>query len=153
LESEPAIERTSQRPLRGKRPLQVATGLLGAIPVLTGLIGMFGLSDPLYVAAGISANALLDSNLRFFSGVWLGLGIAIYWLIPRIESQTVLFRVVWGMIFLGGIGRVLSMVFLALPPIPFIGFTVLELIGAPVFIAWQARVAGRVGAVRSAPSG
>jgi hypothetical protein len=127
----------------GKRALQIATGVLGAVPVLTGLIGMFGLSDPIYAAAGIPANALLDSNLRFFSGVWLGLGVAIYWLIPRIEVQTILFRVVWGMIFVGGLGRLLSMLFLALPPIPFIGFTVLELVGAPVFIAWQARVAGK----------
>jgi hypothetical protein len=127
----------------GKRALQIATGILGAVPVLTGLFGMFGLSDPIYAAAGIPANALLDSNLRFFSGMWLGLGIAVYWLIPRIEAQTILFRVAWGMIFVGGLGRLLSMVFLALPPIPFIGFTVLELVGAPVFIAWQARVASK----------
>ena len=42
------------------------------------------------------------------------------------------------MIFIGGIGRLLSMFFLAFPPIPFIGFTALEIIGAPFFIWWQA---------------
>ena len=57
-----------------KRGLQIAMALLGAIPVLTGIIGMFGLSDPLYASVGLPANAVLDSNLRFFSGVWLGLG-------------------------------------------------------------------------------
>ena len=123
-----------------KRGLQIATGLLAAIPVLTGIITMFGLSDPIYAAAKIPANALLDSNLRFFGGVWLGLGLALYWLIPSIERQTVLFRVVWGMIFLGGIGRLLSMVFLGAPPLPFVGFTALEIIGAPFFIWWQARL-------------
>ena len=127
-----------------KLTLQVATGIFGAVPVLTGLIGMFGLSDPIYASAGTPSNALLDSNLRFFSGLWLGLGFATYWLIPKIEVHTVLFRVVWGMIFVGGIGRLLSMVFVALPPIPFIGFAVLELVGAPVFIVWQARVASKV---------
>jgi hypothetical protein len=45
------------------------------------------------------------------------------------------------MIFLGGIGRLLSMIFLGLPPLPFIAFTALEIIGAPFFIWWQARVA------------
>jgi uncharacterized protein YjeT (DUF2065 family) len=123
-----------------KRGLQIATGLLAAIPVLTGIITMFGLSDPIYAAAKIPANALLDSNLRFFGGVWLGLGLALYWLIPSIERQTVLFRVVWGMIFLGGIGRLLSMVFLDAPPLPFVGFTALEIIGPPFFIWWQARL-------------
>ena len=33
-----------------KRGLQIAMALLGAIPVLTGIIGMFGLSDPLYAS-------------------------------------------------------------------------------------------------------
>jgi uncharacterized protein YjeT (DUF2065 family) len=123
-----------------KRGLQIATGLLGAIPVLTGIITMFGLSDPIYAAAKIPANALLDSNLRFFGGVWLGLGLALYWLIPSIERQTVLFRMLWGMIFLGGIGRSLSIIFLGWPPLPFVGFTALEIIGAPFFIWWQARL-------------
>jgi Domain of unknown function (DUF4345) len=128
-----------------KRGLQIATAVLGAIPVLTGIITMLGLGDPIYASAGIPANALLDSNLRFFGGVWLGLGIALYWLIPNIEKQTVLFRVLWGMIFLGGIGRLLSMVFLGLPPLPFIGFTALEIIGAPLFIWWQARLSRTAG--------
>ena len=123
-----------------KRGLQIATGLLGAIPVVTGIITMFGLGDPIYAAAKIPANALLDSNLRFFGGVWLGLGFSLYLLIPNIEKQTFLFRVLWGMIFLGGIGRLASMLFLALPPLPFIGFTVLEIIGAPFFIWWQVRL-------------
>ena len=123
-----------------KRGLQIATGLLGVIPVVTGIITMCGLSDPIYAAANIPANALLDSNLRFFGGVWLGLGLALYWLIPSIDRQTILFRVLWGMIFLGGIGRLLSMFFLGWPPLPFVGFTALEIIGAPFFIWWQARL-------------
>ena len=124
-----------------KRHLQIATGILGAIPVLTGIIGLFGLSDPIYASARLPANALLDSNLRFFSGVWLGLGLAVFWLIPGIETQTLLFRVVWGMIFLGGVGRLLSMIFAGMPPAPFIAFTALEIAGAPFFVLWQSRLA------------
>ena len=123
-----------------KRGLQVALAVLGAIPVLTGIIGMFGLSDPIYASAGIPANALLDSNLRFFGGIWLGLGLSLYLLIPNVEKQTLLFRVLWGMIFLGGLGRLASMLFLGLPPLPFIGFTLLEIVGAPFFVWWQARL-------------
>jgi hypothetical protein len=123
-----------------KRGLQIAMALLGVIPVLTGIIGMLGLSDPLYASAGIPANVMLDSNLRFFAGVWLGLGISLYLLIQNIEKQTLLFRVLWSMIFLGGIGRLASMFFLALPPLPFIGFTALEIIGAPLFVWWQAEM-------------
>ena len=126
--------------LMNKRALQITMAILGAIPVITGVVTLFGLSDPIYASAGIPPNALLDSNLRFFGGVWLGLGIGLYWLLPNIEKQTLLFRVLWGMIFLGGVGRLLSMWFLALPPVPFIGFTVLEILGAPLFVLWQARL-------------
>ncbi|KRP97117.1 hypothetical protein AOQ73_22035 [Bradyrhizobium pachyrhizi] len=129
----------------GRRPLQVATALLALVPILTGIITMLGVSDPLYASAGVPALPVLDSNLRFFGGVWLGLGLALLWLVPRIESESVLFRVVWGGIFLGGIGRLLSMLMVGLPPLPFVGFTALEVIGAPLFVYWQhlAAKAGR----------
>ncbi len=127
-----------------KRALQIVTGILGLIPVATGLIGLLGVGDPLYVAEHVPRAPLVDSNLRFFAGVWLGLGLALLWLIPRIDTQTVLFRAIWGAIFIGGIGRLLSMVFVAVPPPPFIAFTALEILGAPIFVYWQARVAGRV---------
>jgi Domain of unknown function (DUF4345) len=124
-----------------KLPLQIATGILGAVPLITGIVGMFGLSDPLYSDAGLPTNALLDSNLRFLNGLWFGLGLAVFWLIPNIEKNNVLYRFLWLMIFLGGIGRMLSMFFVGLPPIPFIAFTALEIFGAPLFVIWQSRVA------------
>jgi Domain of unknown function (DUF4345) len=123
-----------------KRPLQITIAILGLIPALTGLISMMGVTDPLYVAAGIPRDALLDSNLRFFVGLWLGLGLTLLWLVPRIDTETSIYRILWGMIFIGGIGRLLSMLFIGLPPLPFIGFTVLEIIGAPLFILWQNKI-------------
>ena len=47
------------------------------------------------------------------------------------------------MILVGGIGRVLGMIFYCLPPAPFIAVTALELLGAPLFVLWQHRVATR----------
>ena len=114
--------------------LQIVMGLLGIIPVATGLLGLLGVDDPFYVAAGVPPVVFLDTNLRFYSGVWLGLGLALYWLIPTIEKQTVLFRVLWGMIFIGGISRLLSMLLLAWPPVAFVAFTAIEIVGAPLFI-------------------
>ncbi|KJC62441.1 membrane protein [Bradyrhizobium sp. LTSPM299] len=125
----------------GRRALQITTAVLALVPIVTGVITMLGVSDPLYASAGVPALPVLDSNLRFFGGVWLGLGLSLLWLTPRIESQTVLFRVVWGAIFLGGVGRLLSILLVGSPPIPFVGFTALELIGAPLFVYWQHRVA------------
>lgn len=124
-----------------RRALQITSAVLGAIPVVTGVLTMLGLSDPIYAGAGIPAHALLDSNLRFFGGLWLVLGLSLYALLPRIERETMLFRTLWLMISAGGVGRLLSMVFVGMPPWPFVGFTLLEVVGAPLFIVWQARVA------------
>lgn len=132
-----------------KKALQVVTAILGLVPFSTGLVGMMGLSDPLYASLGIPGSPILDSNLRFLSGVWLGVGCAVLWLVPRIESQGVLFRALWGMIFLGGVGRVLSAGLSGWPPAPFIAFTALEIVGAPWFIYWQARVAMQASATTS----
>jgi hypothetical protein len=131
--------------VKSRQGLQIVTAVLAVIPVVTGLIGLSGLHDPLYSRSGVIQDVLLDSNLRFLSGVWLGLGLALFWLIPQIEKQTVLFRVIWGAIFLGGIGRCLSMFLFAVPPPPFIAFTILEVIGAPFFILWQRQVANAAG--------
>jgi hypothetical protein len=85
---------------------RTVTAVLGLIPIVTGIIAMTGVDDPLYVSRGIPRSPVLDSNLRFFAGVWIGLGIALLWLVPSIERQTTLFRAIWGAVFLGGIGRV-----------------------------------------------
>ena len=123
-----------------KRALQIVMGLLAFIPVATGLLGLLGVKDPFYVAAGVPRIVILDSNLRFYSGVWLGLGLALYRMIPSIEKRTIPFRGLWAMIFIGGIGRLLSMLVLARPPFAFVAFTALEIVGAPLFIWWQSRV-------------
>ena len=68
-------------------------------------------------------------------------GYNLDWLILRIAEQTVLYRVLWRMIFLGGVGRLLSLLLAGPPPVPFVGFTLLEIIGAPIFIVWQTRLA------------
>ena len=68
-----------------RRMLQIVMAILGIVPVTTGLIGLRGLNDPLYAPVSTPHAVLLDTNLRFFSGVWLGLGLALLWLIPSIE--------------------------------------------------------------------
>jgi len=124
-----------------RRQLQIATATLACVPTMTGLLAMTGLDDPLYRALQLPRDATLDSNLRFYAGVWLGLGMAAFWLLRRIERETVLFRFLWLMIFLGGTGRLLSLASTGMPLPPFLGFTALEVLGAPLFIWWQARVA------------
>jgi hypothetical protein len=52
--------------------------------------------------------------------------LALFWLIPRIERETALFRVLWLMIFAAVSAAVVDGL-RRLPPWPFIGFTLLEI--------------------------
>ena len=88
--------------------LQICTGLLALIPIVTGIVAMLGVKDPLYRPLGLPEAPVLDSNLRFFGGLWLGIGLALLWLVPAIEREGTLFRALWVAVFLGGVGRVLS---------------------------------------------
>lgn len=56
---------------------------------------LFGASSPVYEPGSVPILPALDSNLRFMGGMGLGLGLALVWITPRIESQTAVFRLVW----------------------------------------------------------
>lgn len=124
-----------------KRNLQIITAILAIVPILTGLIGMLGIHDPVYGEIETQNIVLLDSNLRFLNGVWLMLGIAVLSILKNIEKNTRIFRLVWAAIFLGGLGRLISIIYTGIPPGPFIGFTILEILGAPFFMYWQSKLA------------
>jgi hypothetical protein len=85
--------------------------------------------------------------LRFLGGVWLAVGLGLLWTVPSIEQHGVLFRALWAAVFLGGFGRLLSWLAVGAPPDPYVGFILLEVLGAPVFVFWQYRVAQSYGAL------
>jgi hypothetical protein len=78
-------------------------------------------------------------SAALYSGVWLGVGLAAFWLLPRIEKETALFRALWLMMFIGGVGRLISLMIEGTPFVPFTGFTAPEIIGAPRFVLGSTR--------------
>lgn len=125
-----------------RRLLQIINGMVGLVTVGLGTVQVFfGVRSPLYAAANLPQFPILDSNLRFFGGMGLGLGLVLLWLLPSIERRTLLFRAVWLCAFLGGVGRLISWPVVGSPSEFLIGFTVLEVVGAPLLVYWQHRVA------------
>jgi Domain of unknown function (DUF4345) len=128
-------------PPKSYRVFQGIMAILTIIPLATGVLTMFGLSNPEYKSAGFPMHLVLDSNLRFYGGVWLGLGLVLVWMLPRLHQETKLFFAISLMIFVGGIGRLVAMFFAGWPPVPFIAFTALEIIGMPLLVLWQRKFA------------
>lgn len=127
--------------IMNKRILQVITSIFGVVSIVIGLVGYAGLKDPIYGDLSKVNNILLDSNLRFFNGIWIGIGVALLSTVKHIDTETKLYRVIWLCIFLGGIGRLLSIFFGGAPPAAFISFTIFGIVGAPLFIYWQSTIA------------
>jgi Domain of unknown function (DUF4345) len=128
-----------------KKTLQTVLAILGLIPILTGGLDLLlGARSLRVVGSLIPLDALsdvvLDSQIRFLAAIWFGVGIILYWVIPSIDRQTTLFRLLMGAIFLGGIGRISSAVLLGIPPVQFIAVIMLELVGVPILVLWQSSI-------------
>jgi hypothetical protein len=121
-----------------KRALQIVIAVLGLLPFTVGALG-FVKGAGLFLPDGV-ATPKLDSQFRFLSAWDIGLACIVWWIVPRVERQTALFRFVCIACFVGGVGRVIAWLTTGSPGTAFIGVTVVELL-IPVFIPWQARVA------------
>jgi len=125
-----------------RRALQIVNGLLGLATAGLGATQLaLGVGSPVYAAADLPRFPILDSNLRFFGGMSLGLGLILLWILPTIERQGPLFRGVWICALLGGLGRLASVAVVGSPSSLLLAFTLLEVVGAPLLIYWQHRVA------------
>lgn len=85
----------------------------------------------------------LDSHFRYISGVFLGVLLAIISCIPGIERQGPRLRLLGGIIVLGGLCRLLSLVLVGLPSIGHQIGLATEIGVVPLLMLWQARLARR----------
>lgn len=126
-----------------KRILQTILALIALVAIVTGMwsiiSGVADKSNEISINTNNSAHIIFDSNYRYYSGLWLGVGFALLWIIPTIEKQKSAFRLISCIIFIGGIGRIVSMLTLAPPHPLFIFFTVIELL-FPLLILMQNRI-------------
>ncbi|AXQ27817.1 DUF4345 domain-containing protein [Solimonas sp. K1W22B-7] len=125
--------------MQAPRSLKVFTLLFGLVAVGIGVGALMGLDDPIYAKLQLQGATALDNNLRFYGGLWLSLGLMALWLVPRLAVERTLFRAIFVAIFVGGLGRVLSMIFAGMPPPEFVAFMLLEIIGAPLVLFWHHR--------------
>jgi len=123
-----------------RRLLQITLGILTAIPFVSGLVGM--ITGPATLPGGESdVTPTLDSEYRFVMASWFAVAPVIWSTLPRIEEKTSTLRMAVGVVFIGGIARLISWRKAGRPHPIFIPAIVLEIIGMPAIAAWQSHVA------------
>jgi hypothetical protein len=103
----------------------------GAATVLLGADSIPDSGDP---------SPSLESELRFYSVWWIGAGLFLAWLAPRVERRTTELRVFCALLFLSGLSRIFAAVATDWPSTGQIVLMGFELVLPVVFVAWQARV-------------
>lgn len=124
----------------GRRPLQVVLGALACIPLASGLAGMLVGPSALPGDTG-EVGASLDSEYRFTNAYWLALAPVVWSTLPRVERSTTVLRAALGTTFVGGLARLHAWRSSGVPHPALVAALGLELVGAPLLLAWQRRVA------------
>ena len=126
---------TSRQSTALRRTLTV----LAVVPIVAGASTVILGSDSVPSPGDPSAN--LESELRFYSVWWIGAGLFVLWLAPRVHERTRELRVFCALLFLSGCSRLLAAAETDWPSTGQIVLMVIELTLPVVLVAWQARAA------------
>jgi hypothetical protein len=121
----------------GKRLLQIAVAVGSLVPIAAGGAGL--LLGPTLVGGGDARE--LDSHFRYLSGLLLAIGLAYATGVPGIERKRVRFLLLGGIVFVGGLGRLWSLLTVGAPSTVMLGALAMELAVTPLLTLWQLRVA------------
>jgi hypothetical protein len=122
-----------------KRTLQIVVAIGSLVPIGAGATGM--VLGPSMIESGAIGSADLDSHFRYLSGLLLAIGLGFASTVPRIETHSGRFWLLTGIVVLGGIGRLLSLLSTGLLSPSIAAALVMELLITPSLALWQRRVA------------
>lgn len=122
-----------------RRALQIAVAMGSLVPISAGGGGM--LLGPRMLDSIAVESGDLDSHFRYLSGLLLAIGIGFASTVPRIETHRGRFLVLTGIVVVGGIGRLLSLLSIGPPSSSMEAALVMELLVTPGLALWQRRVA------------
>ena len=116
--------------------LQIAVALCSLVPIAAGGAGV--LLGPVLVAGADARD--LDSHFRYLSGLLLGIGLAYATGVPGIERKRVRFLLLGGIVFIGGLGRLWSLLSVGAPSPVMLFALAMELVVTPLLTLWQLRI-------------
>ena len=119
-----------------RRGLQAVLVVGGLVAIATGLVAIVGGIDTF--PGSPAAENPADNEARFLNAIWVAFGVAVLWVVPRVERETVLIRFLGAAIFLGGLARLASIIDVGEPADLQYVLMGIELVLGPLLITWQA---------------
>lgn len=131
------------------RVFKVTLFLLALVPFLTGALNLgMGLQAQGLIGAELSAEGfrdpLLNSQMRFYGAIWLGFGVLLCVCLSDTDKYSSLLRGAMAIVFLGGVGRIASLIQFGFPEealsAAFVCAVIgIEIIGMPLLLWWHAQ--------------
>ncbi len=121
-----------------RRILQAAVALGCVVPILAGGIGVL---NGLAMVGITAASASADSHFRYLSGLLLAIGLGFLSTVPSIENRSGRFRLLAALVFIGGLGRLVSLTRGGAPYASTVFALAMELAVTPALALWQWRIA------------
>ncbi len=124
------------------RALALLALITGAVDVVIGLSGQQTIGAALEEGYG---DPLLNSQIRYLGSIWLGFGMLLWHCLRDLPKHAGILRGALLIVFLGGLGRVASVIQFGFPPSELgrgfvIGATAIEIIGMPLLLLWMGRL-------------
>lgn len=132
------------------RKFQLTLYVLAVIPILTGLLDLaLGLRAIESFSQGLSDtffdDELFNAQYRFLGGVWLGIGALLYIAAKDLKKYSTMLKVVLWSVFVGGVGRAISVLQFGLPENTagasfVLGNMAIETVGMLGLLWWQSQL-------------
>jgi len=124
-----------------KRLLQAVIAAACLLPLIVGGQGILHGPAPFGHLTDMPRD--LDSHFRYISGIFFATGLGFVSCIPNIERKGPRFRLLGGLIFVGGMSRLISLIAVGVPSPGHVLGLGMETIVVPVLMLWQWHFARR----------
>ena len=129
-----------------KRVFQAIVAVACLLPLVVGSMGIVHGAAPFGHLAEVPRD--LDSHFRYISGIFFATGIGFASCVPHIERKGPRFRLLGGLIVIGGLARGVSLLAVGVPSFGHLLGLGMETIVVPLLMLWQWNLAWRMNAYR-----
>lgn len=132
----------TKAPELGFGALSIVLRLFCLLPFLTGsadliLGAKFLQGGGANLSDQVITDPVLNSQIHFWGAIWIGYGVALWWVSLHLWSEAVMFRILMGTLFFCGLARCLSVLLYGWPGQLLTGAIALEIFGSAALWLWH----------------